>query len=86
LSYIGDARCDVYSLGEAAMQFAEKRTSVPDAVLAAMQRTNELFHREVIVKQNVDALDRIYTVKYVVHWKWEDGDWKWNVDIWNQNE
>jgi ketosteroid isomerase-like protein len=134
------------------MQFAEKRTNVPEAVLAAMRRTNELFHREVIVKQNIDALDRIYTVnarvlppgapmiegreaikgfwrqaiaamgvtgvqltivsaqpsgedvveigradltvgggqiltvKYVVHWKQEDGDWKWNVDIWNQNE
>jgi ketosteroid isomerase-like protein len=23
--------------------------------------------------------------KYVVHWKQEDGRWKWNVDIWNQN-
>ena len=26
------------------------------------------------------------TVKYVVHWKQEDGDWKWHVDIWNANE
>lgn len=24
-------------------------------------------------------------VKYVVHWKQEDGRWKWNVDIWNSN-
>lgn len=24
-------------------------------------------------------------VKYVVHWKQEDGLWKWNVDIWNMN-
>jgi ketosteroid isomerase-like protein len=24
-------------------------------------------------------------VKYVVHWKQEDGRWKWNVDIWNAN-
>jgi ketosteroid isomerase-like protein len=24
-------------------------------------------------------------VKYVVHWKQEDGRWKWHVDIWNQN-
>jgi ketosteroid isomerase-like protein len=24
--------------------------------------------------------------KYVVHWKQEDGRWKWNVDIWNANE
>jgi ketosteroid isomerase-like protein len=22
-------------------------------------------------------------VKYVVHWRQEDGKWKWNVDIWN---
>jgi ketosteroid isomerase-like protein len=21
--------------------------------------------------------------KYVVHWKQEDGRWKWNIDIWN---
>jgi ketosteroid isomerase-like protein len=25
------------------------------------------------------------TVKYVVHWKQEDGAWKWHVDIWNTN-
>ena len=25
------------------------------------------------------------TVKYVVHWKREDGHWKWHVDIWNPN-
>lgn len=25
------------------------------------------------------------TVKYVVLWKQEDGDWKWDVDIWNTN-
>ncbi len=25
-------------------------------------------------------------VKYVVHWKQEDGAWKWNVDIWNMNQ
>lgn len=24
-------------------------------------------------------------VKYVVHWKQEDGHWKWNIDIWNPN-
>jgi ketosteroid isomerase-like protein len=24
-------------------------------------------------------------VKYVVHWRQEDGLWKWHVDIWNQN-
>jgi ketosteroid isomerase-like protein len=26
------------------------------------------------------------TLKYVVHWKQEDGAWKWNVDIWNSNQ
>ena len=26
------------------------------------------------------------TVKYVVQWKQEDGEWKWHVDIWNANE
>ena len=25
-------------------------------------------------------------VKYVVHWKQEDGTWKWHVDIWNPNQ
>jgi ketosteroid isomerase-like protein len=29
---------------------------------------------------------QIVTVKYVVHWKQEDGEWKWNVDIWNANQ
>jgi ketosteroid isomerase-like protein len=29
---------------------------------------------------------QIVTVKYVVHWKQEDGIWKWNVDIWNPNQ
>lgn len=126
--------------------------NVPEPVLAAMQKTNEIFNAEVIQKGNLDALDRIYTVgarvlppgapmvegrdqiksfwqkaisglglksaklmtvdaqaagddvvevgqaelgvaggqivtdKYVVHWKQEDGTWKWNVDIWNANE
>jgi ketosteroid isomerase-like protein len=26
------------------------------------------------------------TLKYVVHWKQEDGLWKWHVDIWNPNK
>jgi ketosteroid isomerase-like protein len=34
---------------------------VPDAVLAAMRRTNELFTAEVSVKRNIQALDQIYT-------------------------
>jgi len=25
-------------------------------------------------------------VKYVVHWKQEDGTWKWHTDIWNLNQ
>jgi ketosteroid isomerase-like protein len=25
-------------------------------------------------------------VKYVVHWKQEDGQWKWDKDIWNANQ
>jgi ketosteroid isomerase-like protein len=25
-------------------------------------------------------------VKYVVHWKQEDGQWKWATDIWNPNQ
>jgi len=25
-------------------------------------------------------------VKYVVHWKQEDGLWKWHTDIWNLNQ
>jgi ketosteroid isomerase-like protein len=124
--------------------------SVSEVVLAGMRRTNELFDLEVVQKQNMEALDRIYTagahvlppgapmvegraeiksfwkraltslgvtraklrtihaeaagdavveigeadltvaggqvvtVKYVVHWKQENGTWKWNVDIWNQ--
>jgi len=24
--------------------------------------------------------------KYVVHWKQEDGRWKWHTDIWNMNQ
>jgi ketosteroid isomerase-like protein len=134
------------------MQPAEKRTTVPDVVIAAMRRTNEVFDAEVIAKQNLDALDRVYTthahllppgapmiegrerikvfwreaiaglgltsvklttvhaepagdgvieigradlsvannqvvtIKYVVCWKQEDGEWKWNIDIWNPNQ
>ena len=134
------------------MQPAEKRTTVPDSVIAAMRRTNELFDTEAISKQNTDALDRVYTanarvlppgspmiegrekikdfwrqaiaglgltsvklaivqaessgdgvieighadlsvaggqvvtVKYVVCWKQEGGEWKWDVDIWNPNQ
>ena len=125
---------------------------VPDAVLAAMRQTNDLFTSEVGAKRNIEALDRVYTAnarilppgapmiegraqiktfwtqaiagldiksvtlatvqaeaagdsvveigraelttnagqtvaaKYVVHWKQEDGAWKWHTDIWNMNE
>jgi ketosteroid isomerase-like protein len=125
---------------------------LPDAVLAAMRQTNDLFTSEVGAKRNIEALDRVYTAdarilppgapmiegrsqiksfwtqaiagldiksvtlatvqaeaagenvieigraelttkagqtvvaKYVVHWKQEDGAWKWHTDIWNMNE
>ena len=134
------------------MHPAQKVTSVSETVLAQMRKTNELFSSEVVVKQNIDFLEHVYTkharilppgaqmlegreqikdfwkhaiagmglsgvrlttleaesagdgvieigradlnvrsgqlvtVKYVVHWKQEDGEWKWNVDIWNPNE
>lgn len=29
---------------------------------------------------------QVVAVKYVVHWKQEDGNWKWHVDIWNMNQ
>jgi ketosteroid isomerase-like protein len=122
----------------------------PEAVLAGMRQTNEIFGREVVAQKKLDRLTRIYTagarilppgapmmtgldqiksfwgaaiaglgltaakltivdtemagdgvveigqaalatgsgeviVKYVVHWKQEGGDWKWNIDIWNPN-
>jgi ketosteroid isomerase-like protein len=134
------------------MQPAAKRSPLPESVLASMRSTNEVFNTEVVGKRNVDALDRVYTlkarilppgapmvegreqikgfwkqaiatmglmqaqltivdaepagdgvveigragltlaggqsvtVKYVVHWKQEDGAWKWNTDIWNANQ
>lgn len=134
------------------MQPTPQRTPLPEAVLAGMRSTNELFDAEVVGKRNIGALDRVYTlhahilppgapmiegreqikafwkqaiatmaltsakltmvdaeqagdgvveisradltlasgqivaVKYVVHWKQEDGAWKWNTDIWNPNQ
>ncbi len=32
------------------------------------------------------AIGATVAVKYVVHWKQEDGLWKWHTDIWNTNE
>jgi ketosteroid isomerase-like protein len=32
------------------------------------------------------AAGQTVTAKYVVHWKQEGGEWKWNVDIWNTNQ
>ena len=126
--------------------------AISQTVLAAMQKTNNVFSAEVIAKRDAKRLDRVYTadarvlppgapmmegrkqviafwqqaisaldikgvklttldaeqvgdrvleigraelrvgsgntvtVKYVVEWKQEDGDWKWHVDIWNMNE
>jgi ketosteroid isomerase-like protein len=34
---------------------------IPDAVLAAMRQTNDLFNAEVGANRNVEALDRVYT-------------------------
>jgi hypothetical protein len=25
-------------------------------------------------------------IKYVVHWKFDGGFWKWHTDIWNMNQ
>ncbi len=32
-----------------------------------------------------DEAQTAMEAKYVVHWKQEDGRWKWNIDIWNAN-
>ena len=37
-------------------------------------------------RADITAGAQTVTVKYVVHWKQEDGVWKWDVDIWNLNE
>lgn len=42
---------------------AAKPSSVPEAVLAGMRRTNELFATEVVGKKNFAALDRVYTAQ-----------------------
>jgi ketosteroid isomerase-like protein len=129
-----------------------KPSDVPETVLTAMRQTNDLFNMEVVMKGNLNALDRVctsgarilppgapmvegreqikafwnqaingmkvtgakltimnaervgndvieigradlsvarggvVTVKYVVHWKQEEGAWKWHVDIWNLSE
>ena len=126
--------------------------NVPDAVLAGMRKTNDLFCSTVVRLRDVSALDHVYTpeahilppgaamihgvagiknfwlqaitgldvkdaslttvsaevagddvveigraeltlaggqvvpVKYVVHWKRHDGNWKWHTDIWNMNQ
>jgi ketosteroid isomerase-like protein len=125
--------------------------SVPDAVLAGMRKTNDLFCSTVVKLRDMSAMDHVYTpeahilppgaamihglpgiknfwleaitgldvktaslttasaevagddvveigsaeltlangqvvpVKYVVHWKRHDGNWKWHTDIWNMN-
>jgi ketosteroid isomerase-like protein len=41
----------------------------------------EIGRAELIVGDS----DQAVMVKYVVHWKQEDGKWKWHVDIWNMN-
>ncbi len=38
-----------------------------------------------IGKADLTAGGAVVEVKYVVHWKQEDGAWKWHVDIWNLN-
>ena len=35
--------------------------NVSETVLAAMHQTNELFQAEVVAKQNINALDQVYT-------------------------
>ena len=29
---------------------------------------------------------QVVPVKYVVHWKRHEGNWKWHTDIWNMNQ
>jgi len=39
-----------------------------------------------IGKAELVAGGQIASIKYVVHWKQEQGLWKWHVDIWNMNQ
>jgi ketosteroid isomerase-like protein len=41
--------------------------------------------RATLTAEAEDQSQNQMEVKYVVHWKQEDGRWKWNVDIWNSN-
>ena len=38
----------------------------------------EIGHAELSLKDSV-----VVKAKYIVHWKQEDGGWRWDKDIWN---
>jgi ketosteroid isomerase-like protein len=41
---------------------------------------------EIGVAKLVLADGQTAEAKYVVHWKQDDGAWKWHTDIWNMNQ
>jgi ketosteroid isomerase-like protein len=64
----------------AAMGLTQAKLTIVDAEQAG-DGVIEIGRADLILADGQSA-----TVKYVVHWKQEDGAWKWNTDIWNQNQ
>jgi ketosteroid isomerase-like protein len=77
-------RRDIKQFWSNLIQSVNARSAVLESVdvIVAGDSVIEIGRATLIVdEQSQNQMD----VKYVVHWKQEDGGWKWNVDIWNSN-
>jgi ketosteroid isomerase-like protein len=68
------------------------QSAIPALGVMGLKLTSEDAHLDgdsiVEIGQGDLALNggQTLAVKYVVHWKQEDGKWKWHTDIWNTNQ
>jgi ketosteroid isomerase-like protein len=66
------------------IQSVNARSAVLESVdvIVAGDNAIEIGRATLIVE---DQSQNQMEAKYVVHWKQQDGRWKWNVDIWNSD-
>ena len=63
---------------------AKSAVLVSDDVLLTGDGAVEIGHATLTVEPPGQSAAQV-EVKYVVFWREEDGDWKWHIDIWNNN-
>ena len=85
--YFASNSCSILLLPLRSIQSPRSGLDVKDASLSTVSAETA---GEDVVEIGRAALTlaggQVVPVKYVVHWKRHEGNWKWHTDIWNMNQ